>query len=46
MKSKWVIKSPKIGGWRELAQLLRALNVHLEILNSVPSNHTVAHNHL
>jgi hypothetical protein len=33
-------------GVREMAQQLRALTVLPEILSSIPSNHTVAHNHL
>jgi hypothetical protein len=30
----------------EMAQRLRALTALSEVLNSIPSNHTVAHNHL
>jgi hypothetical protein len=33
-------------GAREMAQQLRALTVLLKILNSSPSHHMVAHNHL
>jgi hypothetical protein len=31
---------------REMAQWLRALTVLPEVINSNPSNHMVAHNHL
>jgi hypothetical protein len=30
----------------EMAQQVRALAVHLMVLSSNPSSHTVAHNHL
>jgi hypothetical protein len=33
-------------GAGEMAQWLRALATLLEVLSSIPSNHTVAHNHL
>jgi len=35
-----------VGGPGEMAQGLRALTAHAEVLNSIPSNHMVAHNHL
>jgi hypothetical protein len=31
---------------RDMAQWLRALTALPEVLSSIPSNHTVAHNHL
>jgi hypothetical protein len=34
------------GGAGEMAQRLRALTILPEVLNSIPSNHMVAHNHL
>jgi hypothetical protein len=36
----------KSSGTREMAQWLRALTALPEVLSSIPSNHTVAHNHL
>jgi hypothetical protein len=33
-------------GAGEMAQQLRALTTHSEVLSSVPSNHMVAHRHL
>jgi hypothetical protein len=33
-------------GAAEMAQQLRALTVLPEVLSSIPSNYTVAHNHL
>ena len=37
-------KEPNRGGGGEMAQQLRALTALSEVLSSVPSNHTVAHN--
>jgi hypothetical protein len=33
-------------GTGEMAQRLRALTGHPEVLSSIPNNHMVAHNHL
>jgi hypothetical protein len=35
-----------IFGAEEIAQRLRALTALPEVMNSIPSNHMVAHNHL
>jgi hypothetical protein len=41
----WCVNQ-KVSGAGEMAQLLGALTALPEVLSSIPSNHTVAHNHL
>ena len=36
----------KMSGAGEMAQQVRALTALTEVLNSIPTNHMVAHNHL
>jgi hypothetical protein len=46
-KDSAIHKNMGLGGAGEMAQrLLAQMAALLEVLNSIPSNHTVAHNHL
>jgi hypothetical protein len=40
------INSTEVGGGMGMAQLLKTLTALPEVLNSIPSKHMVAHNHL
>jgi hypothetical protein len=45
-QNKTKIKTKKQTQAGEIAQQLRALTALPKVLSSIPSNHTVAHNHL
>jgi hypothetical protein len=43
---KRLLEKNRVGGAVEMAQQLRALSAIPEVMSSIASNHTVAHNHL